>query len=117
MRRHLRRRGAAETGCLGDAQLAYAGERGEPLAERVEPRQLRLHLTELGGHRVEVLLHEGAAALGFAFLGCEHQPLQRGQRYLGSVAQGDPVDRRRGTQHEQQQNGAARHEMHGGQGD
>ena len=117
LRRQLRRRGAAEAGCLADAQIARAGERREPVAERVEARELRLHVAELGRHRIEVLLHEGAATFGFGFVRGEHQALQRRQWHLGGITQRDPIDRRGRGEHQQQQNGCARHEVHCGQRD
>ena len=93
LRRHEGRRRAAQAGGLGEAELlrANAGERGEPLAERIQARELRLHLAELHRHGVQVLLHEGAATLGFGFLRRQHELLQHRDTDLGGIAQREPV--------------------------
>ena len=75
-----------------------AGERGETLAQRVHARELRLHLPQLHGHRIEVLLQEHALALGFGLLRGGDQFLQRGQLDLGGVTQSEPVERGGGAE-------------------
>ena len=78
LRWHERRRSAAEAGCFREADVAHAGERGDALAKRVEPGELRLHLAQLDRHRIQILLHECAAVLGFGLLRRGHQAMQRG---------------------------------------
>jgi hypothetical protein len=95
LRRHHGRRRAAEARRRGEAEFTDTGAGREPVAQGIEARQLRLHLAELDGHGIEVLLDEGATAVGFGLLRREHQALQRRRTDLGGVAQREPVEARR----------------------
>jgi hypothetical protein len=71
LRRQRRGLGTAQAGRFAEAELLRAdpGQRGQAVSQSIEPRELGLHLAQFHGHRVEVLLHELARALGFALLG------------------------------------------------
>jgi len=85
-------------------------------ADAAEFEQLRDALAKLHLNDASFTYEtETSAALGFGFVRGEHQALQRRQRHLGGITQRDPVDRRGRAEHQQQQNGCARHEVHGGQ--
>ncbi len=117
LRRHQRRRGAAEPGGLGEAEILDAGKRGKALAQGVETRQLRLHLAELHRHRVEVLLHEGARAFGFRLLRGKDESLQRREGHFGRIAQSEPVQPGRCAQHHGEREQRAPDQVTQGQAD
>jgi len=111
LRRHQRRRGAAEARCLHQADVADTGERRKALAKRIQARKLRLHLAQLYRHGVQVLLHESAAALGLGFLRGEHQAVQGRQRHVGRIAQAQPIGGSGGAADHQEENQRARQQV------
>ena len=93
LRRHQGRGRAAQARRFGKAEFLRpeAGERRQALAQRVQARELRLHLAQLDRHRVEVLLHEGAVALGFGLAAPRESAAAAPGCGLGGVAQRQPV--------------------------